>query len=127
MKKNLLIFCSVFFVLSCSKEVEKVVIPGEVIGKWRLESLHYPMPNKTISYDKETIVFSFDKSVVTVSGNDGSFYIENGVYPYSLNENENENYTMKIGESEYPCAFVKDKMIFSWAYVDGEVLTFRKL
>ena len=69
----------------------------------------------------------FRLSVVTVSGNDGSFYIENGVYPYSLNENENESYTMKIGESEYPCAFVKDKMIFSWAYVDGEVLTFRKL
>lgn len=41
--------------------------------------------------------------------------------------NENDGYTMRIGEREYPCSFEKDKMIFSWAHVDGEVITFKKL
>lgn len=125
MKKAILLSILLVILNSCVKE--EVNILQEGTGNWRLESISYPMINKTITYEKVNIVFSFDKNSVIVSGNDGSFYIENGTYSYSLAGNENDGYTMRIGEREYPCSFEKDKMIFSWAHVDGEVITFKKL
>lgn len=126
MKTFLVILFSFFVICGCSKQNDAIDIPSTETGKWRLESLFNPMTNKTIIYDKVNIVFSFGKNSVTVTGNDGSFYIQNGVYPYSLSETEN-SYIIKIGEREYPCSFEKDRMIFSWAFVDGDVITFRRL
>ncbi len=126
MKKFILLLLAIFIAISCTKEEENIFREGT--GNWRLESVTKPITQETVQYEHVNIVFSFDQKTVTISGNDGSFSIENGIYPYSFaKNNEIPTYTIKIDKWEYSCYFEENKMIFSRAHVDGEVFIFHKL
>ena len=128
MKKLILLLLVTSIAISCTEEDDyNILLEGT--GKWRLESVLKPMVNETIQYDHVNIVLSFDKKTLTVSGNDGSFFIEDGTYQYVFVENDEfPTHTIKIDDRlEYACYFEDNKMIFSWAHLDGEVFTFHRL
>lgn len=128
MKKSVLLLLVISIAISCTKEEDYDILQEET-GKWRLESVLSPMVNEITQYDRVNVIFYFDEGKLIVSGNDGSFFIENGIYQYSLEKNDDRpTGTIKIDNRwEYAYYFEKNKMIFSWAHLDGNVITFRRL
>lgn len=113
--------------ISCNKNDDQS-IPQNEMGEWRLVSVVSPMVNETTTYDHLNIILSFNGETMTVRGNDGSFFIENGTYKYVFMEkDEFPTHTIKINDTwKYAYSFGKGTMIFSWAFLDGVIITFRK-
>ena len=105
---------------------------NDVQGKWKLIKVENAFAQQSTDFSTEDVVFYFGSSTVTVSGNNsGTFYIDNGDYPYTLQMDHSlsptfQSMTLTLKDTQYLYKRTGNEITLDNGYVDGDKLTFVK-
>lgn len=126
--KNLILAVIALTLISCNNNEPTL----EVQGKWKLVKVENAFAQQSKDLSSESIIFDFGSSTVTISGNNsGSFYMNNGSYPYTLQMQNSlsttfQSMTLTLNSTQYLYKKTGNELTLDNGYIDGDKLTFVK-